>query len=176
MSGYGRLVASMHWVYGVPMLISIGCVLKAQDVHPKSKEEYGKWMGRHKSFGLLTAMALIPRLGAKLISKAPRHLPGEPWEHKAATWSHRLLYGFIITMPVTGVGMGWYSGWGIPFFGMKVEGAATPNKKLAGNMYTVHTWVGYYGKMLVPLHVGAAGWHAARGQSVWRRINPFAQK
>lgn len=156
------------------MLIgSIGCVLQAQQA---PKEEKGKWMFRHKSLGLLTGIILGPRLVVKLMSKSPVPLAGssvvEGWLAKA---NHFALYGFTTTMASTGIAMGLTGGNGLPFFYTTIPALPEKNKEVAGLAFKIHKQVGYYGKFLVPLHVGAAGYHVARGHSILQRVNPFGK-
>jgi len=105
-------------------------------------------------------------------------------EHRAGRAGHALLYAFMAIMPVTGIAMGLYGGKGLPFFGTTLGGFSVPAdddgtlKKRYGSIakrsFQVHKQVGTYGKYLVPVHVGAAFYHAGRGQAIFRRINPFS--
>lgn len=172
---YSRAAGALHWLAAVPMMASIAAVLKAQSA---PKEEKGTWMFRHKSMGLLSAMIIAPRFAYRLISRAKaynvRHLQGNAeWENKAGDLSHFALYAFMTIMPATGIAMGYYGGKGLPFFFTTLDGAKTPNGAIAKQSFSIHKTVGTYGKYLVPLHVGAGFWHAARGQSIFARINPF---
>ena len=45
--------------------------------------------------------------------------------------------------------------------------------KLAGKMYKLHKQVGWYFKWFVPVHVGAVGVHALKGQNLLKRIAPL---
>ena len=54
-----------HWGAALPMIASIGSVLKAQQA---PKEEKGMWMHRHKSMGLLAGMVVAPRMAYRLLS------------------------------------------------------------------------------------------------------------
>ena len=155
------------------MLGSIGFVLAAQQAEKKDK---GWMMFYHKSFGVLSAMLLGPRLIAKLATKAPRALPSSSSiEQIAASASHYALYGFAIVMPVTGVMMGYFGGKGLPFFGTTLPGAAEKDGKLAGQSFKIHKTLGTYGKFLIPMHIGAAGTHVIRGHPIFYRINPFGK-
>jgi cytochrome b561 len=71
--------------------------------------------------------------------------------------------------------MGYYGGKGLPFFYKTFPGAEKPIGSIAKNAFTIHKNLGVYGKYLVPAHVGAAGLHVARGQPIFRRVNPFAK-
>jgi hypothetical protein len=39
--------------------------------------------------------------------------------------------------------------------------------------FKLHKQLGTYGKFLIPLHVGGALQHSARGHTIFTRINPF---
>lgn len=67
----------------------------------------------------------------------------------------------------------YYGGKGLPFFWTTLDGAATANGEVAKQAFSIHKTMGTYGKYLIPLHVGAAGAHAVRGQAIFARINPF---
>lgn len=54
-----------HWCAGIPMIASIGAVLKAQQA---PKAEKGEWMHRHKSMGLLSGMIVAPRMAYRVLS------------------------------------------------------------------------------------------------------------
>jgi cytochrome b561 len=79
----------------------------------------------------------------------------------------------MVAMPASGIAMGYFSGYGLPFFWTKIEGTKTPNKELADNAYKVHSFLGQVLFYFVPLHVGAAFFHAYRGHKIFSRINPF---
>lgn len=156
------------------MVGSIASVLICQNSEKKDK---GTWMWRHKSLGLLSGMLLGPRFAAKVMSKSPGMLPGSSAaEHMAAKVSHYALYGFMTVMPVTGIAMGYYGGKGLPFFWTTIPGAEKADGATAKQAFWWHKNVGYYGKFLVPVHVGASGLHAVRGHSIFARINPFGPR
>ena len=169
-----RALSTLHWA-SAPLLIgSIGCVLTAQSAEKKDK---GNWMWRHKSLGLLSFFVFIPRVAVKLSSAAPGMLKGSSVaEHMVAKVSHFGLYSFMAVMPVTGIAMGLFGGAGLPFFFTKIEAPKSmKNGAVAKQSFWLHKNIGYYGKFIVPLHVSAAGMHAARGHSIFARINPFAK-
>ncbi len=47
------------------------------------------------------------------------------------------------------------------------------NQKIAGQAFKIHKQLGTYGKYLIPLHAAGAVQHAARGHTIFARINPF---
>jgi cytochrome b561 len=100
-----------HWLVAIPLMGSIGSVLKCQQ---SPKEEKGKWMFRHKSLGLFTGLIVAPRLGYRILNAASyrnvAHPVGSgPIETAAANVSHIALYAFMTIMPATGIAMGCHS-------------------------------------------------------------------
>jgi cytochrome b561 len=118
------------------------------------------------------------RFANRSISRAKAYnvqrLPGNAqWENSLGSLGHFLLYGFMTIMPASGIAMGYYGGKGLPFFYKTIPGAEIPNGKIAKQSFSIHKTLGTYGKYLVPLHAGAGVMHAARGQKIFARINPF---
>ena len=73
-------------------------------------------MTYHKSFGLAVAFMVAPRLLTRLGSRIPAHVGILPGQSKIASVSHFWMYALLIAMTGTGVGMGYYNGFGVPFF------------------------------------------------------------
>jgi cytochrome b561 len=162
-----------HWATAASAIGCIGTVLKAQQ---SPKEEKGAWMFRHKSLGLLTGMIVAPRIAYRLIARQKYNVRalegGSAFEHMAARFTHVFLYGFMVTMPATGIAMGLYGGKGLPFFWTTLSGFEK-NGDVAKQGFKIHKTLGTYGKFVVPVHAGAGVMHAMRGQPVFARINPF---
>lgn len=177
---YTKTAANLHWIVAGTMSACIGTVLKAQD---SPKQDKGYWMQLHKSFGLLTGVIVLPRVGYRLLNASKFRLaPIEGTtsiERVAGGISHLALYGFMTVMPVTGIMMGYFGGKGLPFFGTTIPGIThtvetkKSNQSIAGQSFKVHKTIGTYGKFLVPIHAGAAVQHSLRGHSIFSRISPF---
>lgn len=128
----------------------------------------------HKSIGLLLMGGVIARLGVRLATKAIPPSPPGPWiQHMAGHASHLGFYAITIFMPVSGITMGYMGGKGLPFFAWDLPGAATPDKALAGSAYTWHKRAGQVLEYMVPLHVGAVGFHVFKGHNILRRMLPW---
>eukprot|EP01134_Creolimax_fragrantissima_P003576 CFRG3576T1 len=160
----------MHWLVAPSLLGCIGAVMRAQQLKGKEK---GKVMFYHKSLGLLTGLLVVPRIAVMIMSKKPAPFSTNYLERLAGTLSHWALYGFLAVMPATGILMGYYSGFGLPFFYKTLPGAAEARKDISGPAFKIHKTVGHYGKYLVPLHVAASGFHFVRGEAIFARINPL---
>jgi len=128
----------------------------------------------HKSFGLFIAIALPVRFAARFASKIPAALPSPLWQKASASVSHLGLYAGMVFMAATGVGMGYNSGKGLPFFTTTLDlKPAVLQPEVAKWYYLQHKQIGYYWQFLVPLHVAGTGLHVLKGQKIFSRMNPF---
>uniref|UniRef100_A0A7S1D541 Cytochrome b561 bacterial/Ni-hydrogenase domain-containing protein n=1 Tax=Cyclophora tenuis TaxID=216820 RepID=A0A7S1D541_CYCTE len=180
-AAYSLTASWFHWAVALPLVGCVGTVLKAQDA---PKEEKGKWMFRHKSLGLLTAGVVAPRVAYRIMSSSTAYnvakLEGASGlENILSKIVHYSLYGFMLVMPATGIAMGYYGGKGLPFFYTTIPGIVKTDQNkastgaIAKQSFQIHKQVGVYGKYLVPVHVGAAFVHFARGHRIFFRVNPF---
>ena len=76
----------------------------------------GKHMKLHKSFGLCVIALLIPRILLRRGARLPAPVVGPAWEQFAGKVGHYSLYSIVGILSATGLGMGIFSGNGIPFF------------------------------------------------------------
>jgi cytochrome b561 len=177
---YTKAASYFHWMAAVPMMGSVATVLVAQNA---PKEDKGKWMHRHKSFGLLSGMIVAPRFAYRIVNRAAYRIKdvqgNAAWENVAGKLTHYFLYGFMTIMPASGIAMGYYGGKGLPFFGTTLPGVVKTDENkastgaIAKRSFQIHKTLGTYGKFVVPLHAGAAFMHYFRGQTIFTRINPF---
>jgi len=174
---YSKGTSYLHWM----MALGIGtCFASVQGaMNTKDNALKGQLMTIHKSTGLLVAGLTLPRIALALLARRPGPLPGAPGmihslEHFAASASHLALYFFMAALPSTGIAMGYYGGKGLPFFGYTIPGASKPDGAIAKQAFGWHKKTGQAFEYFVPVHVGAAGLHALRGQAIFSRINPFA--
>lgn len=170
---YAKSMRWVHWLMGGLMFGSIGTVKAAQ--WTEDKEKKAKYMHLHKSLALIVLAALPIRIGLRFTSKLPPHLPyANSFQRIASDVTHYGLYGCFTILPISGVIMGYYGGKGLPFFSYHIDGAEQTNPQIAKQAFQIHKLTGQAFTYLVPLHVGAAGYHLARGQPIFYRMNPFA--
>lgn len=166
-------LSRLHWVIGASVVGCVATVKLSQWSDKDDKERKGRLMHLHKSLALVVA-ALVPvRIGVRLASRMPAHLPGTRVEQLGGSLSHLALYGLTIGLPASGIAMGYFSGYGLPFFWTKIDGASTPNKAISGAAYKAHSLMGQVLTYLIPLHVGASLVHVYKGHRIFGRINPF---
>jgi len=77
----------------------------------------------------------------------------------------------MIILPVTGIAMGYFGGKGLPFFGYTIPGKKEPVGWIAKQNYNVHTFLGPLFEYLIPMHIGATGFHYLKGQHILSRMN-----
>eukprot|EP00929_Paragymnodinium_shiwhaense_P086035 TRINITY_DN46505_c0_g1_i1.p1 TRINITY_DN46505_c0_g1~~TRINITY_DN46505_c0_g1_i1.p1 ORF type:complete len:207 (-),score=45.13 TRINITY_DN46505_c0_g1_i1:374-994(-) len=162
--GYARTLCLWHWLMGFSVLGTLGTVKVAQNLDSKHPMK-GELMKLHKSLALVSVGMLIPRLGLRLMTKQPNPAALH------SKLSHFLMYGFMMSMPTSGIAMGYFGGKGIPFFDFYHVPGAPDDKKdseIAKNAFKAHKMVGQAMVMWVCLHIGVG---IGGGMT---RVNPFA--
>lgn len=174
----------LHWAMAAGFAVTLGTVKLSQWTTADTPWNGGRTKGKtkgllmtlHKSTAVLLSAAIVPRIGLKLLTKMPATLPGGGIEHLAANLSHGLLYVAMLWMPATGMAMGYYGGKGVPFFWQfTIPGKKDKTKEdgaFAGKMFSWHKQAGGYLYYLIPLHIGGALVHVAKGHSIFSRITP----
>lgn len=168
---YAAPLRYLHWLIAAGTIGAFGFVQAAQRSKGADKANY---MMLHKSLGLSVLVLTAPRLALRLATKIPAPVPGSAPEQFLAAAGHAAMYGFLIAMPATGFVMGYYGGKGLPFFGATIPGAVEKDGKLAGRAFKLHKQIGLYYEYFVPMHVGAVGLHALKGQNIMRRMGVTA--
>jgi cytochrome b561 len=170
---YSGAMQAMHWAMGGSVVACVGLVNVAQFYKGKEKMNI---MFYHKSFGLLAAGLIAPRILLRFASKIPAPVSGNAVEVFAAKAGHAALYAFMIFMPATGVAMGYFGGKGLPFFTTTIPGAEKPDGKIAKQTFELHSKVGHYAQYLIPAHVGAVGFHfLVKGKNILPRMLPWGK-
>jgi cytochrome b561 len=126
----------------------------------------------HRSFGATIFALAALRLLWRLRHPAPP-LPEMPGWMRAAAWlSHRLLYAFMLALPL----LGWLgsSAFGAPvhIYGLfDLPPLVKPDRPLADVVLAIHRYGAFALAALVVLHVGAALYHLlVRRDGVFRRM------
>lgn len=124
----------------------------------------------------MACFLLGPRLIARFLSKTPAPLPGSTsLETTAAKAGHVALYGLAIALPVSGVVMGSFSGFGLPFFYTTFP-SIKKDPSIAKPAFEFHKLAGQVIEYLIPLHVAGAFYHVFKGQAIFGRILGFLNK
>lgn len=75
-------------------------------------------IGLHKALGLSFLFWTLARLTNAIIRKRLPHLPQPKWQIAIAHLTHTGLYVCMLAMPITGILMSMYGGYGVSFFGL----------------------------------------------------------
>ena len=142
--------------------------------------ERGCWL--HGRLGWGVELSLASPAAVSLTAPGSRKqtcrvcVAGPTWEIVAGKLSHFGLYALLIVLPGTGIAMNWVSGRGVPLFTTTVNApfAITPKPEVAKTAFWVHSKAGQVLEYVVPLHIGAVGYHAVKGTNVLKRLWPFA--
>ncbi|KYG20566.1 cytochrome B561 [Bradyrhizobium sp. AT1] len=163
----------LHWLMAaciIAMLfIGVGMV---STVTP----EYPSLILIHETLGVTLLLLVAIRLALRLHYGAPR-LPADlPHAIRlAARLSHLALYGFMIIMPLLGLGMLWAAAYPVVLLGGIQIPALLPQSDRAHTLlWNSHVYLGFTFFALVLLHVAAALFHALiRRDGVFRSIAPL---
>ena len=167
---YARNLQWFHWGMAGGILAAFGTVYtaNADGVPPGAKAFLMRW---HSSIGMLVLGALGGRIFLRFTTKIPEHLAGPWYEVMGARAAHAAMYPMMAAMPLTGIAMSYYGGGGIPFFGVTIPGKGDPKEAdmaFAKSQSDWHTTLGNVFEVLVPLHIGAAGYHMIK-----HSVNPL---
>jgi len=156
---FALLQRLLHWLMAaciIAMLfIGVGMV---STVVP----EYLPLILIHKTLGVALLVLVVIRLALRLHYGAPP-LPADlPPEIKlGARLSHLALYGFMIVMPLLGLGMLWAAAYPVVLYGGIQIPALLPQSDRGHTLlWTAHVYLGFAFFALVLLHLAAALFHA----------------
>ena len=126
----------------------------------------------HKSIGMCVLALMVFRLVWNVVHRAPP-LPAMPaWQARAVKATHALLYALLVVNPLAGLLGSVWSGYPIKWFGITLPAWGSDSPALKDAMSTLHLATGWLLAALVALHVGAAIYHAVRGDAIMQRILP----
>jgi cytochrome b561 len=156
-TGHYRLPAIvLHWLIAL-LIIGMVCLGYYMTGLPKGTPERSFFFNLHKSFGLLTAMLIVVRLGwrvSHIVPPLPASMPS--WQAAAARWSHRLLYVCMVLQPLTGYVSSSFNKFGIKFFGIGLPNWGWEDKYWRELFAGFHHVIAVVLIVLIVVHVLAA--------------------
>ena len=130
----------------------------------------------HKTLGVVVLVLVVIRLALRLYYGAPP-LPADlpPKIRLGARLSHLALYGFMIVMPLFGLGMLWTAAYPVVLYGgIQIPALLPQSDRVHTLLWNAHVYLGFAFFALVLLHVSAALFHALiRRDGVFRSIALF---
>lgn len=109
---YSRVARWLHWTMG---LLIIGNLVGglAHDVNPQAI------MPLHKATGMLLLALAVVRIIWRMMHPAPALPAGMPtWERATASFTHAILYAFMVLVPLSGWVMASAGDYPLSFFGL----------------------------------------------------------
>lgn len=100
---YSSAAAAIHWLSAALIIAQMWLGFTFHDF-PKGTPERAFYFDWHKTVGVIILLLALGRLALRLMRPAPGFPEGTPgWQRMLATWGHRLLYAFMILLPLTGL-------------------------------------------------------------------------
>lgn len=173
MKRYTPAAIGLHWLIGIMILVSFGVGLYMADL-PFSPQKL-KIFSWHKWAGVTIFMLVVVRCAWRLFNAAPP-LPERtpPWQRRAATATHYLLYALMLVIPLSGWLMSSAKGFQTVYFGvLPIPDLLQKNADLGDILRNVHETLNWLLISIVVLHVGAAlKHHFIDKDDVLRRMLP----
>ncbi|PVV09842.1 MAG: cytochrome B [gamma proteobacterium symbiont of Ctena orbiculata] len=154
---YGLIAILLHWLVALAIYGLFGLGLWMRELgYYDAWYQLGPWW--HKGIGVMLLFVLLLRLGWRFMTPRPDHLPShKPYERKAATLVHWLLYLLIISVMISGYLISTADGRGLEVFDWFVIPATLSGldgqEDVAGK---VHLYVAWSIVILSLLHTMAA--------------------
>jgi len=155
LQGYGLVSVLLHWIMAILIigLFALGKYMAGLDYYDPW---YQKAPDLHRSLGVVAAMLLAFRLGWRLTNPHPEPI-GKPWEKRAAAWLHRLFYGLIAAIAVSGYLITTADNQALSVFGwFEIPATLSGFENQADAAGAVHEWLANLLITLVVLHSLAA--------------------
>jgi cytochrome b561 len=156
---FNPLQRVLHWVMAICILamffIGVGMV---STIAPK----YLGLIEIHRSLGIILLILVLIRLAVRWRYGAPALPASLPIPMKlAAEWSHYLLYGLMIVMPLLGWGMLSAGDYPVVVFGgLRLPQILPQSEALHTILWDAHHYLAFVFFALVLMHIAAALMHA----------------
>lgn len=129
----------------------------------------------HKNTGVIVALLVLARILYRWRNPPPPLPQALPlWQKRVSAWTHRLLYGLIVLMPVTGYIRVRAGGFPIEMLDALGIGTLLPKSDALANAAKSLHYAGAWALVvLVALHIGAALQHALiKRDGIFQRMWP----
>ena len=153
---YSKLSIALHWLM-LLVMIAVFATIELRTNFPRGSDIREGMKMWHFMLGLSILALVLVRIVARLTTRAPAQLPGEPaWRRLASKGTHLALYALMLGMPLAGWTILSAEGAPIPFFGLELPALTSPDKALARQIKEWHELAGVAGYWLIGLHAAAA--------------------
>jgi cytochrome b561 len=168
---YSRTAIALHWLLVALLAAQIGFGWFLEGVE-RGTPERGSYVNLHKSTGMLIGLVILFRLFWRLTHPAPALPQTTPaWQRTTARWTHVLLYGCMLIMPVSGYVASNFSKYGVNFFNrIKLAPWGSEDAAVYTFFNTTHDVTSWILVVMIALHVIAALGHLVRRDGVFDRM------
>lgn len=172
--GYSTAARLFHWIVALLVfgMVPAGLIMVQEDISRPLQDTLFIF---HKNFGLVVFVLVIARFAYRRANPPPPlpdHMP--PWQKQIAKLTHRLLYLFLLVLPIAGyirVRAG-----GFPIESLDALGLpplVPRSDALAERAKTVHYFAAIGIILVAAMHVGAALFHGlVKRDGVFSRMWP----
>ncbi|NVK21266.1 MAG: cytochrome b [Kangiellaceae bacterium] len=153
---YSLTMRILHWLMAIMILglIAVGWYMQGIPDEDPNKYNLYPW---HKSFGVTLLVLVIIRFFVRLFSDVPappKALAG--WEKTLSKITHVVLYLLMLLVPLSGLMMSDYAGFGVAWFGIELPEFLADNEQRAVTLHSIHSIIPYVLLGLVILHLAGA--------------------
>ena len=149
----------LHWLIALLIIGMVALGFYMVGI-PRNTPERAFFLNLHKSFGVLTFVLVLIRIGWRTTHKVPPLPSSVPlWQMKTSLLSHRLLYVCMVLQPMTGYIGSSFNKYGIKFFGLQLPNWGWEDKGLRELFVSFHKTIAIFLIVLILLHVSAAMKH-----------------
>ncbi|MFO1258724.1 MAG: cytochrome b [Gammaproteobacteria bacterium] len=169
---FGVITRLLHWsIFGIFVLQFF--LVYRREYFPEDAPEKLQYILLHKSLGVVVLVLALFMIFWRHLGKRPAFVANmSRFEKKLAGSVHVLLYILMLAMPLTGIAMSMYSGYGVSVFGQfNLPMLVQKNKEIASIFYEMHVWISYAVIGIVGLHIlGALIHHFIRKDETLKRM------
>lgn len=174
---YGHTAMALHWLMAVLLLAQIAIGLTMVEL-PKRTPEVATFYNLHKSLGLVALILIAFRLWWRTRVPAPpaTGLHTSDLQEAAARWSHRLLVGLMLLLPLAGLIGSAFGKYPVRFFGYALPLPGWESEPIQALFRQTHAALAWLLCALIALHVSAVIYHLAVSRKpVLQRMLPRIQ-
>jgi cytochrome b561 len=173
-SHYSATLRTLHWLTVVCVIVCFG-ITYLEHYFPRGSAQRATIWWTHMSFGLLLLAFMVARLFARTTSEIPAPAATLPRPFRvASSLAHILLYALLIATPLVGMGLGFYQGRDVSFFGLfSIPSPVAADRAFGRQVEGVHEWLANALVALAIIHALAAlAHHFVLKDDVLRRMLP----
>jgi cytochrome b561 len=152
---YDRAAIALHWITALLIVANLllGLSMVSLPISPRKLQ----WYLWHKSIGVTIFALTSLRLAWRALHPHPPPAAMPPWQRRAASVSHAMLYALLLVIPLSGWLYSSATGVQVVFLGVvPLPNLVPKDKALADTLRAVHVALNALLASMIVLHVAAA--------------------